>query len=49
MAGLHKLSMLNLEGCNVVTASCLESISGLLSLCCFVFSNDCVNNIDSCP
>lgn len=31
MAGLQKLRMLNLEGCNV-TAACLESISGSLSL-----------------
>lgn len=36
MAGLHKLNMLNLEGCNI-TAACLESISGLLSLCCSCF------------
>lgn len=39
MAGLHKLVMLNLEGCNV-TAACLDSISGTVS--CYGASIDTI-------
>ena len=36
LAGLHKLALLNMEGCPV-TAACLESLSGYILKKCLAF------------